>query len=164
MDVIDDFELEAFLPYALNRAAEAASHGFQAVYKSRYGMLRTEWRVLAHLGRYGEMTARDICTRAGLHKTKVSRAVKTLGERRFLTRRTVEADRRQEVLTLTPAGAAAYRALAAEARAYDAALAARLAPDDLAALHRVLRALAAPEDSAAAHRAQLRSTSSQAGA
>jgi DNA-binding MarR family transcriptional regulator len=150
MDIVDDFELEAFLPYALNRAAEAAGRGFQAVYKARFGMLRTEWRVLAHLGRYGEMTARDICIRADLHKTKVSRAVKALETRRFLSRRTVEADRRREVLALTPAGAAAYRLLAAEARTYDAALAARLPPEDLAALHRVLRALSALDQPAGA--------------
>lgn len=142
-----DFDLEAFLPYALNRAAEAASRGFQAIYKARYGMLRTEWRVLAHLGRYGEMTARDICVRADLHKTKVSRAVKALESRRFLTRRTVEADRRQEVLGLTPSGAAAFRHLAAEAQAYDAALAARLSPDDLAALRRALRSLSTQDRS-----------------
>jgi DNA-binding MarR family transcriptional regulator len=138
-----DFDLEDFLPYALNRAAEAASHGFQAIYKARYGMLRTEWRVLAHLGRYGEMTARDICTRADLHKTKVSRAVKALEARRFLSRRTVAADRRQERLALTPAGEAAYRDLAGEARKFDAGLAGTLPPDDLAALRRSLRTLAA---------------------
>ena len=139
---MDDFDLEEFLPYALNRAAEAASRGFQAIYKARYGMLRTEWRVLAHLGRYGEMTARDICTRAGLHKTKVSRAVKSLEERRFLIRRTVPADRRQEVLSLTAAGQLAFRHLAEEARRYDAALAASLPPAELAALRRGLRRLA----------------------
>ena len=139
---MDDFDLEEFLPYALNRAAEAASRGFQAIYKARYGMLRTEWRVLAHLGRYGEMTARDICTRAGLHKTKVSRAVKSLEERRFLIRRTVPADRRQEVLSLTAAGQLAFRHLAEEARLYDAALAASLPPAELAVLRRGLRRLA----------------------
>jgi DNA-binding MarR family transcriptional regulator len=139
----DDFELEEFLPYALNRAAEAASRGFQSVYKARYGMLRTEWRVLAHLGRYGEMTARDICLRADLHKTKVSRAVKALEGRRFLTRRTAEADRRQEVLGLTAAGEAAYRHLVEEARRYEAMLAARMSPDDLSGLRRGLRALSA---------------------
>ena len=138
-----DFDLEGFLPYALNRAAESASRGFQAIYKARYGMLRTEWRVLAHLGRYGGMTARDICTRADLHKTKVSRAVKALEARRFLTRRTVEADRRQEVLALTPAGEAAWRHLAQEARKFDARLAGALTSDDLAALRRALRVLAA---------------------
>jgi DNA-binding MarR family transcriptional regulator len=138
---MDDFDLETFLPYALNRAAEAASRGFQAIYKARYGMLRTEWRVLAHLGQYGAMTARDICTRADLHKTKVSRAVKALEARRFLTRRTEERDRRQELLSLTAAGEAAFRNLAEEARRYDAALAAALPPGDLAALRRALRRL-----------------------
>jgi DNA-binding MarR family transcriptional regulator len=137
-----DFDLEQFLPYALNRAAEAASRGFQAIYKAQYGMLRTEWRVLAHLGQYGELTARDICTRADLHKTKVSRAVKALEARRFLTRRTVERDRRQEVLSLTPAGQAAFRHLVEEARAYDLALAKGLSPGDLAALRRCLVRLA----------------------
>jgi DNA-binding MarR family transcriptional regulator len=140
---MDDFDLEGFLPYALNRAAESASRGFQAIYKARYGMLRTEWRVMAHLGRYGGMTARDICTRADLHKTKVSRAVKALEARRFLTRRTVETDRRQEVLALTAAGETVWRHLAEEARRFDAALTASLPADDLAALRRALRVLAA---------------------
>jgi DNA-binding MarR family transcriptional regulator len=140
--VMPDFDLEVFLPYALNRAAESASRGFEAIYKARYGMLRTEWRVLAHLGRFGEMTARDICTRADLHKTKVSRAVKALEGRRFLTRHTAEGDRRHEILALTAHGAAAYRDLAAEALAFDAALAGTLPREDLAVLRRSLRALA----------------------
>lgn len=140
---MEDFELEAFLPYALNRAAESASRGFQAIYKARYGMLRTEWRVLAHLGRFGEMTARDVCTRADLHKTKVSRAVKALEERRFLTRRTDESDRRHEILALTASGKAAYRDLTAEAIVFDAALARVLPSEDLVVLRRSLRSLAA---------------------
>jgi ATP-dependent Lon protease len=44
-------------------------------------MLRTEWRVLFHLGIYGEMTATDIVNRARIHKTKVSRAVQKLVDR-----------------------------------------------------------------------------------
>jgi DNA-binding MarR family transcriptional regulator len=100
--------------------------------------------VLAHLGRFGEMTARDICARADLHKTKVSRAVRALEERRFLTRRNDEKDRRNEILSLTPAGKAAYRDLAAEAVAFDAALARLLPAEDLEVLRRSLRAIAAP--------------------
>jgi DNA-binding MarR family transcriptional regulator len=141
---MDDFDLESFLPYALYRAAEAAGQGFEKIYRARYGMLRTEWRVLAHLGRHGGMTARDICQRAGLHKTKVSRAVKALETRRFLSRTTVEADRRQEVLALTAAGRSVHVRLAEEARRYDASLAAMLPPGDLAALRRSLRRLSPP--------------------
>lgn len=100
----DDFDLQDFLPYLLNLAAEESSRAFQQVYKDRYGMLRTEWRVLFHLGRYGEMTAKDIGTRARIHKTKISRAVRKLEQRRYLKRVTDDRDRRSEFLSLTPAG------------------------------------------------------------
>ena len=78
MQNLGEFDLKDFLPYLLNQAAEEASLGFQVLYKERYGMLRTEWRVLFHLGRYGDMTAKEICDRARTHKTKVSRAVAAL--------------------------------------------------------------------------------------
>ena len=84
MSEIDDFDLRFFLPYLLNQAAEESSLAFQQVYKGRYGMLRTEWRVLFHLGIYGEMTAKEIGERARMHKTKISRAVQRLADRRFL--------------------------------------------------------------------------------
>ncbi len=137
----DRFDLEHFLPYALNRAAETASRGFAEIYKAKYGMLRTEWRVLFHLGRYGQMTAREICDRADLHKTKVSRAVAALERRRFLRRRTVETDRRREILALTASGQAAYRHLEEEAQRYDRALSAQFAADDLHVLRACLERL-----------------------
>ena len=46
MSEFDDFDLQDFLPYLLNQAAEASSLSFQHVYKSRYGMLRTDWRAV----------------------------------------------------------------------------------------------------------------------
>jgi hypothetical protein len=60
-----EFELSDFTPYLLNAAAEAQSLRFSRVYKDRYGMLRTEWRVLFHLGRYGAMSAREILAARG---------------------------------------------------------------------------------------------------
>jgi DNA-binding MarR family transcriptional regulator len=105
-------------------------------------MLRTEWRVLVHLGRFGEMTARQICDRAGLHKTKVSRAVKALEGRRFLLRSERPDDRRQDSLCLTPAGKAAYLDLSKRAQAYDAALAAQFNAEELDVLRRCLKQLA----------------------
>jgi hypothetical protein len=63
-----DFDLERFLPYLLNQAAEATSKSFQASYKATYGMTRTQWRVLANLGKFGSMTARDICTISHIEK------------------------------------------------------------------------------------------------
>ncbi|MEP4555719.1 MarR family transcriptional regulator, partial [Tateyamaria sp.] len=74
MDTRSDFDISHFMPYLLNQAADASSVEFQRFYKERYGMLRTEWRVLFHLGRYGQLTAGEICERAHIHKTKISRA------------------------------------------------------------------------------------------
>jgi DNA-binding MarR family transcriptional regulator len=120
MTISPGFDLKDFTPYMLAMAAEAASAGFQQFYKSRYGMLRTEWRVLFHLGRYGAMTAKDICDRARIHKTKVSRAVAALEEKRFLTRQKKDDDRRHEELRLTRQGQAAFDVLYVEARRFDA--------------------------------------------
>ena len=137
-----DFDLLDFLPYLLNLAAEEASLGFQTLYKTRYGMLRTEWRVLFHLGRYGDMTAKDICDRARLHKTKVSRAVKALEARRYLTRRELPQDRRNEVLSLTRTGQVLYRDLSISARDYDAVLVRPLSAEENRVLRRCLKKLA----------------------
>ncbi|SLN16277.1 MarR family protein [Pseudoruegeria aquimaris] len=136
------FDLQDFLPYLLNQSAEACGLGFQKIYKGRYGILRSEWRVLFHLGRYGSMPAKEIVARARTHKTKISRAVKALEQKRYLKRERDDADRRLEHLALTPAGARVYRDLVEEARRYDAALLARLPPEDAEALRRALKALA----------------------
>jgi DNA-binding MarR family transcriptional regulator len=105
-------------------------------------MLRTEWRVLFHLGMYGQMTAKEISERSRLHKTKISRAVQRLSERRFLTRTRDDKDRRSEHLTLTPAGLAAYRDLREVAEKYDDKLEAQFTRGEVAMLRVMLRRLA----------------------
>ncbi|WP_170387121.1 MarR family winged helix-turn-helix transcriptional regulator [Ruegeria atlantica] len=138
----EGFDLRDFLPYLLNRAAEESSLEFQQIYKDRYGMLRTEWRVLFHLGNYGEMTAKQIGELAKIHKTKISRAVHRLENRRYLSRSRSEADRRVENLTLTPMGQSVYRELSAIAEQYDTKLAAQFRAEEVAVLRKLLRRLA----------------------
>ncbi|WP_299652304.1 MarR family winged helix-turn-helix transcriptional regulator [uncultured Tateyamaria sp.] len=137
-----DFDVRQFLPYLLNQAAEASSLEFQKVYKDKYGMLRNEWRVLFHLGIYGQMTASDIGTRAQMHKTKISRAVQRLAERRYLTRTRAEDDRRVEYLALTAMGQKVYQDLKKTAADYDAALVDGMSEKDAATLRSLLERLA----------------------
>lgn len=127
-------ELSEFLPYLLNQAAERLSREFQPAYKDRYGMLRTEWRVLFHLGCHGNMTAKQICEQAALHKTKVSRAVTALEKKRFLGRERTEKDRRFETLSLTKSGQAAFADLSRTAATYEQELAKTLGSDQLSSL------------------------------
>lgn len=138
----EGFDLRDFMPYLLNRAAEEVSLEFQKVYKDRYGMLRTDWRVLFHLGNYGEMTAKQIGALAKIHKTKISRAVHRLETRRYLSRSRSEADGRVENLALTPMGQSVYRELSGIAEQYDAKLAAQFRAEEVAVLRKLLRRMA----------------------
>ncbi len=116
--------LETFLPYRLNRIASAVSRDFKTVYGRHYDLTVPEWRVLATLGEFEEMGATAIGAHSAMHKTKVSRAVRALEKRRWLKRRAVPEDRREEILSLTPLGQEAYaeivpRALAFQRRLLD---------------------------------------------
>ena len=137
------FDLDGFLPYRLNQAAEAVSLTFARVYRERHGMTRTEWRVLAHLGQHGTMSARQVCDRSGLHKTKVSRAVHGLERRGWLHRRSDLDDRRVEHLTLSAAGGRVYAELGALALAHNQHLQTHLTDEEWTVLTRVLAKLTA---------------------
>jgi DNA-binding MarR family transcriptional regulator len=139
-------ELSEFLPYRLFQAAEVTGRSFQKIYKDRYGLLRTEWRVLFHLGNSGSQTAKQIGTNASLHKTKVSRAVKALETKRYLKREPVENDRRSEILSLTKAGHAALADLTDIAAGYDRQLADVLGKQQHEALTQALDRLIAHTD------------------
>jgi DNA-binding MarR family transcriptional regulator len=136
-----DLRLESFLPYRLNRAAALASKHFSQVYRAEFGLTVPEWRVLATLGHRGTATASAIGRDSAMHKTKVSRAVASLQQRRWVARATDEADRRLEHLSLTPAGRAAFDRLAPKMLACEEALLARLTPRERAELLRGLAVL-----------------------
>lgn len=122
----DVFDLEEFLPFRLHQASEAVSQSFRSIYRSDFGMTRTEWRVFAQLGQYGAMTASEIGVSANLHKTKISRAVFALEKRRWLKRQQDEHDRRSHILHLTDAGHQAFRELGQRGVAYNKRMSERL--------------------------------------
>ena len=137
-----NFDLDLFLPYLLNQAAEATSAAFQVHYRIEYGMTQTQWRVLAILGKGGEMTAVEICRRTYIEKTKISRAVQALEQATLLVRGAVLGDRRQESLTLTQAGQQAFAVLGQRALSFDQALRKKLGTKVADALANVLQGLA----------------------
>lgn len=144
-----DFDLRDFLPYLLNQAAEAASRGFQATYRARHGLTRTQWRVLANLGRFGAMTARDICRLSHIEKTKVSRAVAALEGEGLLSRATSAEDRRAENLSLTPRGQAVFAEIGQQAMDFDTELRSRLGPEGAARIDTILREIIALQSDSA---------------
>lgn len=123
-------DLEQFLPYRLNRAAAAVSEQLRAVYGRKYGLTVPEWRVLATLAQFPCSTAQFVGRHASLHKTKVSRAVQALDERRWLYRKENPQDRREESLELTKLGCRQYALIVPEMARFEERLLAAFEPED----------------------------------
>jgi DNA-binding MarR family transcriptional regulator len=98
-------KLEEFLPHRLVVLSSVVSRALSQLC-ARHGVGVNEWYVLMTLEQHGEMTAKAIGARLGMHKTKVSRIVKMLLARGLISRRLSHADLRQALLHLTPLGKA----------------------------------------------------------
>ncbi|MGH6930771.1 MAG: MarR family winged helix-turn-helix transcriptional regulator [Dongiaceae bacterium] len=133
--------MERFLPYRLNVVAESVSRALSRLYAERYGIGIPEWRVIATLGQYERMTAKDVGVHSRMHKTKVSRAVAALEEKGLASREPNEDDMREAFLTLTGRGWRIYQDLAPRALAFERALDAALGAREREHLDGLLRKL-----------------------
>lgn len=131
-------KLEEFLPYRLNVVASLVSQALSRIYVDRYGIGIPEWRILVTLGQFEVMTAKAIGAHSHMHKTKVSRAVSALERRKLVVRRENRADRREALLSLTPAGRTIYRDLAPGALEFARRLFETIDPADRAAFERAV--------------------------
>lgn len=133
--------LESFLPYRLNVLASLVSDALAEIYRERFGLSISGWRVMARLGQDGVRTAGDIAARGAMHKSTVSRAIASLEARGLVRREANPDDMREELLALTPAGQAIYEELAPEALAFEARFEAALSPAERATLSALLERL-----------------------
>jgi DNA-binding MarR family transcriptional regulator len=131
-------KLEQFLPYRLNVVASLVSQALSRIYAERYGIGVPEWRVLVTLGQFGIMTGKSIGSHSHMHKTKVSRAVAMLEERKLVSRQANRADLREAFLALTPAGRAMYDDLAPVALDFASRLSDAVDPADREAFERAV--------------------------
>ena len=134
-------KLEDFLPHKLNVLSSLVSQALSRVYGQRYGIGIPEWRVLVTLGQYGVMTGKAVGAHTHMHKTKVSRAVAQLEQRKFVNRRANRADLREAFLSLTPSGRAIYEEAAPIALDFTNRLSEVVAPSDRAPFDRAMRQL-----------------------
>ena len=107
----EKINLEKFIPYRLARIATLISRDLQETYSKHSHLTVPEWRVLVTLGDFEKMTAKEIGRHSSMHKTKVSRAVRALEDRRWLVRAENEIDRREEYLSLSAKGKEIYHDL-----------------------------------------------------
>ena len=138
---VSPIELEHFLPYRLNVVAEAVSRALALLYEKRHGISIAEWRVIATLGQFKQMTAKEVGQHSRMHKTKVSRAVVRLEKRGCVARTSNVADLREAFLELTEDGLAIYDDLVPRALAFERKLADALSQQEQDALDALLTKL-----------------------
>lgn len=112
-------DLEHFLPYRLSVLSNRVSSAIAREYSERFDLGVTEWRVLAVLGRYPDLSANEVAQRTAMDKVAVSRAVAGLVSAGRLLRETDGDDRRRSVLRLSEAGYRVHDEVAPLALAFD---------------------------------------------
>ena len=114
-----ELDLEQFLPYRLSVLSNRVSEAIARVYSERFALGVTEWRVMAVLGRYPDLSASAVAQRTAMDKVAVSRAVARLMDAGRLRRDTHDDDRRRSVLRLSEAGYRIYDEVAPLALAFE---------------------------------------------
>lgn len=134
-------DLEHFLPYRLSVLSNRISSEIAGRYQARFGLSITEWRTMAVLGRYPDLSANEVAERTAMDKVAISRAVARLLERGLLEREIHGEDRRRSVLRLTDAGFSVYDEVAPMTLACERSLLGPLSEDERTLLWRLINKL-----------------------
>ncbi|MFC4726759.1 MarR family winged helix-turn-helix transcriptional regulator [Coralloluteibacterium thermophilus] len=133
-DAPSTLKLESFLPYRLSVLSNRISSAIAQLYSERYGLTVTEWRVVAVLARFPDLSANDVARRTAMDKVAVSRAVARLLEAGRIERETADGDRRRSVLRLSAEGLRIHREVAPLALAFERRLLAGMGAGERALL------------------------------
>jgi len=131
-------ELERFLPYRLSVLSNTVSQAIAAIYERRFALSVTEWRVMAVLGRYEGLSAREVAERTAMDKVAVSRALARLIAAGRVRRLVAPHDKRLSMLQLTVKGWKVYDQIAPLALEHERRLLAHLDHDEREWLGRIL--------------------------
>ena len=136
--------LESFIPYRLSVLSNRMSQTIATQYQKRFGLAVTEWRVMAVLGRFSDLSANEVAERTAMDKVAVSRAVARLLERDLIRREIHSDDRRRSVLALSEVGYSVYDEIVPMALACEQRLIGTLDQAERATLDRLLVKLSGP--------------------
>ena len=134
----DILDLERLIPYRLSVLSNKISSAIAGEYHRRFGLAITEWRVMAVLGRFPGLSAREVTERTAMDKVAVSRAVARLLERSLIQREIHGDDRRRSVLTLSEDGFRVYDEVAPMVLECERQLLAPLSEEERAQLDRLI--------------------------
>lgn len=113
------------LPMSLLRAREAVMAQFRPLLAS-HDVTEQQWRVIRVLGEHASLDASELADRASILAPSLTRIIKTLEEREYLTRGKVSGDGRRVMLSITPKGRELIEIVAPQSSAIYDALKARI--------------------------------------
>jgi DNA-binding MarR family transcriptional regulator len=137
----DRLHLDRFVPYRLSVLSNIVSMSIAQAYEREFGLSIPQWRVLAILARYPNLSAIEVAERTAMDKVAVSRAVQSLLGSRRLVRTYHKGDRRRSMLRLSSTGRAVYTRVAPLALGYERKLLNALSASDRRALDRLMKRL-----------------------
>src|SRR5512138_2369400 len=137
----DKLHLDRFVPYRLSVLTNIVSMSIAQAYEREFGLSIPQWRVIAVLARYPDLSAIEVAERTAMDKVAVSRAVQGLLAAGRLVRAYDSGDRRRTRLRLSSAGQSVYTRVAPLALKYEKKLLDALSATDRRALDRLLARL-----------------------
>jgi DNA-binding MarR family transcriptional regulator len=101
-------DLDSYIPAYLTYLAGKISASASAIYRPRFGVGITDWRIMALVAAEPWISAARICAATGLDKAAVSRSVHDLAKTGLIEVRPDNADQRRQVIALTRKGVALH--------------------------------------------------------
>lgn len=103
------FENEEFLLFRLSTVSRRVTNACAEVYFAEFGLTVPEWRLMAQIGRFGSISAKDIAEKISMDRVAISRAAAKCLAEDLITESAHPDDRRSKILSFTKKGKALYR-------------------------------------------------------
>ena len=123
-------KLEYFLPFRLSLLSNTVSANIAATYQDKFAISMSEWRIMAILAEYPDLSADEVCQRTQIEKSVVSRAVARLLKRHMIIRQIDDDDRRRSILRLSETGLSIYNEVMPIAEDFEKKLIAKLSKQE----------------------------------
>ena len=134
-------DLNKFLPYQLSVLSNKISTGIAKYYREQHGISIAQWRVLALLSDKCNQTAKDLTIKSQMDKVRVSRTMKSLEDRNFISQQACDKDKRARRYKLTKEGIALINQVKPKAIAFEKRLLETLNPQQTKQLQSCIKAL-----------------------
>jgi DNA-binding MarR family transcriptional regulator len=100
--------LERYLPYRLSILSNRVSSMIAETYSDKFALSIIEWRIMAVLGEYPDVSADEVSSKTQIEKSILSRAINKLLGRHLVAREFNPSDKRRSMLNLTETGLSVY--------------------------------------------------------